>query len=108
MLNSYDYFFRLYLGAMHFFKKMNIGSLDIGDYLGMLSFVYYHYFPFFFPQFMFAYLLYLQQLELYSLPQILFVPYRYKRPSEGKSRLPFWGYKPRDGLINLICVSAGA
>lgn len=108
MLNYYDYFFRLYFRCYallqeneHWFPRHRRLSWYAQFYLLLL-------FPLFFPEFMFAYLLYLQQLELYSLPQILFAPYRYKRPSEGKSRLPFLGYKPRDGLINLICVSAGA
>ena len=33
----HDFFF-LDLGAIHFFQKMNIGSLKIGDFLGIVIF----------------------------------------------------------------------
>jgi hypothetical protein len=67
-------------GAMGLFKKLDVGPLELGDYLGWTYFDHFYslirlwianllMLVLFYP--------YVQQLVLFSLQQILFAPYRF-------------------------------
>lgn len=77
-------FFPFGPGAMNFFKNMNIGSLEIADYFGTTTFLFYSsFFPLYATLIQLIFMLsystqFLQQLELYFLQQILFAHCKYR------------------------------